>query len=59
MKQHIPILEFDKNADGFILICRECGKILWWQDNNDECKPPPPTLGINVRDGTGLGEKVG
>ena len=58
MKTHEPVLRIDKNTDGYILVCKDCGKILWYQDHDDECKSLP-SLGINVRDGMGVGEKVG
>ena len=58
MKTHEPILRIDKITDGYILVCKDCGKILWYQDSSDECKSPP-ALGINVHDGLKAGEKVG
>ena len=60
IRQHIPILEWNNDCECWLLKCRICGTILWdSSDDNEECHPQPPTLGINVRDGTGVGERVG
>ena len=58
IRQHVPVLEWNKDIGLWILKCRVCHMILWESDD-EECNPKPPTLGINVRDGTGVGEKVG
>ena len=50
MKPHDIEVVIDDNIEGVVIRCNACGKILWYQDNDDPCVPPPPTLGINVSD---------
>jgi hypothetical protein len=58
MKAHEPKLIFDREIDGYKLVCSKCGKVLWWEDSSDPCVPLYPTLKINVEDGTNLKEKI-
>jgi hypothetical protein len=50
MKMHEPILVIDKDVDGVIVKCSQCGKIFWFPEMDDECEPQPPTLGVRVRE---------
>jgi hypothetical protein len=58
IKSHEPILRIDKTTDGYILVCKDCGKVLWYQDTDDECKSPT-ALGISVMEGIGTKDKFG
>lgn len=58
MKQHEPEIREDSAIEGYIVVCKECGKILWYPDD-EGCHPLPPTLGINVGDGIGTKDRFG
>ena len=50
MKPHDIEVVIDDTVEGVVVRCKTCGKILWYQDNDEECKPPLPTLGVSVND---------
>jgi hypothetical protein len=58
MKMHEPEIREDSFIEGYVVVCKKCGKILWYPDG-DECKPLPPTLGINIGDNVKTKDKVG